>query len=181
MSLLFIASLGWADSNQCTPFDRFVKEFIEDSDGLFDQAYFDQHVQITFHDNIAKEIDHKNAIAVCYQQLVFPLKIQIEKEWWYRTGDYEHWSVVYHEAGHCVCHLDHTSDTDSEWFFDLLAHHGVRAIHAPWMADGCPKSLMYPIVVGQDCVIRHEDEYVKELFAKCQKVTVPDQHYRVEP
>ena len=180
LSLLFITSLGWAEQNQCTVFDRFVEDFITDSGGMFDQAYFDQHVQITFRKNIAQEIIHPNAIAVCYP-LTFPLKIQIDPEWWYRMGDYDHWSVLYHEIAHCGCGEDHPIEASQEWFFDFLHHLNVQASHAPWLPDGCPKTLMYPIVVGQECIYRHEDEYVKELFRNCQKVLVPDQIYRYRP
>lgn len=172
MFVLLASCLGWAAPVQSTAFDPFVKNFVYHSGGRFDSQYMRDNLDLHWNSKIGDELPnhHGITIAACYLSSIAPMKLEFDPGWWARADKDQRWALTFHEFGHCVCNLDHPPEAEHEGFFSLLESHGVKAGHNPWMADNCPKSLMYPIVLSSRCVKAHREYYIKELFDHCEKV-----------
>ena len=92
--------------------------------------------------------------------------ITIDRQFWKNKDEYKKKELMYHEFGHCICGIAHTweygaypeadgstkpSGNESEGFF----------------LDGCPQSMMFPYELDTDCVIKHWEEYKKDIYNRC--------------
>ena len=70
--------------------------------------------------------------------------IKINKELWFDiTSDAKKEALIFHELGHCLLGRDHVDD-----LFD----------------DGCPISLMHPILISEYCYEKHKEDLQYELI-----------------
>lgn len=94
--------------------------------------------------------------------------IMIDTGWWLmHRNQAERFELIYHELGHCILDRRHTAPTASK---DLggriertLFKLGVfREI--PMLSDGCPPSIMHPFTMSANCMVKHRNYYIDELF-----------------
>lgn len=132
---------------------------------------------IEFHSFVTmglKKIDAGNVVGICTYGADFR-EIDIDIDFWNNAVPTERLAVVFHEMTHCYCGRPHDWGTGTKYpetekdrikeALDWAANGGPRPGRYD---DGCPTSLMYPIVVGADCVLLHYDEYTKEMFNRCE-------------
>lgn len=89
-------------------------------------------------------------IGMCHPLVLsdFQPEIQINRKYWVDASEYEKYLLVFHEMGHCKCHLMHDSDI---------------------LADGCPKSIMSPYLPNEVCAEKHFIDYMIDLSKRCRK------------
>jgi hypothetical protein len=93
--------------------------------------------------------------------------VTIDEDGWANYTEAQRMNLVYHELGHCVCGLGHS------WEFGGYPEADDDGISASsneksgYFEDGCPASLMYPYVMGEECSKKHWAEYVKDLYNRC--------------
>ena len=129
---------------------------------------FDDKVTIGF-----TKIDHGNVVGVCYYGGFFR-EIDIDSDYWEHSTTTTRMTLMYHELSHCYCGRDHDYAPGKKY---PETEAGRRRQAEKWLKeggprpgywdDGCPVSLMYPVIVDDDCVQAHYNEYVKEIFDRC--------------
>lgn len=111
-------------------------------------------------------------IGVCNYGFGFN-EIDLDTNYWSRSTNLSRMSLVYHELGHCYCDRDHdfggkkypTTDIEqTREIFEIV----IQKKQLPgYYDDLCPKSLMYPTSISDECVKTHYNEYVDEVFQNC--------------
>lgn len=120
---------------------------------------FDNKVTIGF-----KDIGNGTIVGLCTFGGWFR-EIDIDKDYWNKTGSLSHLVLVWHELTHCYCSRIHDYGegkiySNKEWIF------GTR--DAPgYYSDGCPITIMYPQVLDDTCTESHYSDYIKEMFDRC--------------
>jgi len=95
-------------------------------------------------------------------------EIDIDPEYWRYFTKTGRMALVFHELTHSYCGRGHDYGDGREYGRD-----GREAIKNPSKADGffedeCPISLMFPIIISDDCINRHADQYIEEMFQRCE-------------
>lgn len=103
-------------------------------------------------------------------------EITLDTPYWTNANWATKVALVYHEMAHCFCTRDHDFD-DGEMYPDnslkyilqrLLPKYLFAPMKVPgYMEDYCPKSIMHPIVLSNECFEKHYSHYVKEMFNRC--------------
>ena len=134
---------------------------------------------ITFKNRVSigfNSIDRGNIIGTCSYRPKFR-EIDLDIDFWKRANWAEKVALVYHELAHCYCQRDHDFDEGT-----MYPDSSLKAIIQGWMAkqpislvrpdgyleDACPKSIMHPTILDDECFKRHYDYYVKEMFVRCE-------------
>lgn len=68
--------------------------------------------------------------------------IEISTKYWPKLSEYSREALLLHELGHCVLNLEHSDKLRS---------------------DNCPKSLMFPSLLPDECYLKHRPDYIREL------------------
>jgi hypothetical protein len=132
---------------------------------------------IIFHNPVTvgfKNIQHGDVVGVCHYGGYFR-EIDVDINYWNNSTTLSHLALLYHELTHCYCTRDHDYGKEKK-YPETEAARIVQAIQ--WKVnggerpghwdDGCPVSLMYPIVVDDDCMQAHYAEYTQEMFDRCE-------------
>jgi len=104
-------------------------------------------------------------------------EIDIDKDFWNRSSWLSKVALLYHELAHCYCRRDHDYDNGT-----MYPDGSLKAILQGWiakqpitpirpegyLADGCPKSIMHPIMGSDYCFEKHYEYYTEEMFARCE-------------
>lgn len=141
-------------------FAQYVMEFIKDSHGLVDFNSL-EYVHMDFDDLSG------NTVGLCasmpYRQI-----IKIDRKWWEAHPSHaERRSLIYHELGHCVLFLDHSTETGAGGFWGWLERMAFRIgilDRKGILPDMCPSSYMHPHILHSYCIEKHHDFYKKEIF-----------------
>ena len=115
---------------------------------------FDGKVTIGF-----KDINDELTIAQCNYGSFFR-EIDIDNTIWNRHSEITRLVTILHELSHCYCDRDHDWGDGRE--YDKKKNDGVG-----FFSDGCPMSILYPVIVEDRCVSGHYDFYTKEMFHRC--------------
>ena len=107
------------------------------------------------------KINDGNVIGRCYRSPVLR-QVILDQSFWTQNGPIEKAALIYHELAHCYCNENHGWGKTG-----LYTKDGTNDSHG-FFWDECPKSLMYPYVVGEECYLRHYAEYMDEMFKKCE-------------
>jgi len=100
-------------------------------------------------------------VATCYVTLVGGNEIELDGSLWDRISASKRMDISFHELGHCLLGRMHTYE-GGRYPKGTLSNMG----RGPgYLADGCPQSIMHPVVLEPDCVVTHWQGYVKELFS----------------
>lgn len=102
-------------------------------------------------------------------------EIDVDPGFWLSHGASAHVALIFHELTHCYCERTHDYGKDKEYpeansrRLELALEWAEKGGERPgYWDDGCPISLMYPIVVDDDCIAAHYKQYVDEMFDRCK-------------
>lgn len=90
--------------------------------------------------------DMGKAAAYCVEWITGHKELVFEYEHWNELTEKQKLALFYHEVAHCEKRIDHDENF----------------MHMSY----CPKSVMYPSVITDECLNRFWNEYVKELDSK---------------
>lgn len=158
MEFLFIifsgvVSIMTFDVYQDPEFAPYVEEFVElTNNKLITQKI--KYIDMEFVDMKDEMVDGKveaAPAAVCHSTVYSSTekigkKITFNKNYWNTYSERQKTALVFHELGHCILGKLH-NDT----FIPR---------------SGCPKSLMFPAIIGNKCLQMHWKYYTDELFGE---------------
>lgn len=70
--------------------------------------------------------------------------------------------ILFHELAHCLMGKPH-ADYGSDWIENVMIFFGLIP-QKGYYADNCPKSLMHPYEISEQCLNDHANEYLDDLF-----------------
>ena len=89
-------------------------------------------------------------------------EIDLDISYWSKATEITKRMLIFHELGHAYCYRTHDYGEDREY------ENNEKADGNGFYRDHCPVSLMYPSIIGDDCVMAHYQEYVDEIFQRCE-------------
>lgn len=102
-------------------------------------------------------------------------EIDIDETYWSFTNEADRIALIFHELSHCYCTRDHDwaegqkyPETKEARTKEFNKYENSGVLRPGRMADDCPSSLMYPVVVNNQCLKEHYDHYVIEMFDRCR-------------
>lgn len=120
-----------------------------------------------------KKIEIENIVGLTTYTAFFR-EIDIDINYWNHSTNASKLALLFHELIHAYCgrghdygeNLVYPSPTeiqveDLKWSIKAGHRDGYRD------DDGCPLSIMYPIVLPDSCTLTHYQEYTKEMFYRC--------------
>lgn len=121
-----------------------------------------------------KKINSGNVVGLCTYGLTWR-EIDLDIDYWNNSTKSTQMALLFHELTHCYCGRGHDYGKDLP-YPETKAGRIARALQwqieggprPGYFEDGCPTTLLYPEVVDDDCVRHHYDEYMKEMFDRCQ-------------
>ena len=172
LSLFFVASCVFVlSSSSCSTirtnpkihsdFRPYINDFIQDSGGTVKWKHFkDYNIQYV-------PSMEGNIIGTCNRKAK---EILVNERYWNNsfTRELERKALFYHELSHCILERNHTQPHlfPHDWatkFENLMLKLG-QWKKIPPLEDGCAGSLMHPTTDDYNCLIKHWDYYVYELF-----------------
>lgn len=148
-------------------FQYEVIEFINDSQGKVTVKIVNplsmKEASLAWSDPKSDE----RTIGLCWWLPLGPNRVEIDKLFWEYGSSVSKKALIYHELGHCVCNRDHVPPNSAKWLTDFLDSLQIRHVRAVELPDGCPKSLMNPVMPDDACLQRHWGLYKDELFKTC--------------
>lgn len=136
----------------------------------YNNMHFNNKVSIGF-----SKIDRSNVIGTCTYQHEFR-EIDLDKRFWSNSTWFSKIALLYHEMTHCYCERGHDFDEGEVYpdvtLQEILGRFLSRIPLSPlkpsgYLDDFCPKSVMHPIIMDDECFEKHYNYYVKEMFARC--------------
>lgn len=147
------------------------------------QPYVDEFMslaadkKITFKNKVTigfKKLNQRNEVGLCTYGAGWR-EIDIDEAYWEYSSETDRLTLIFHELTHCYCGRNHDYAPDKPY----PATEEARIVQAEtWqenggekpgrLEDGCPSSIMYPIVVSESCVQAHYDHYIEEMFERCK-------------
>lgn len=132
---------------------------------------------LEFHHSVTigfKDINDGAVVGLCTYGGYFR-EIDIDRTYWNHSTNGTKIALLYHELTHCYCNRGHDYGKDLK-YPESEAARIARAIQwkleggerPGYWDDGCPISLMYPVVVDNQCFRQHYAEYTKEIFDRCR-------------
>ena len=112
------------------------------------------------------EFEHGDVVGQCFYMQPGVVEVGINERSWKYESESERENLVFHELTHCLCGRDHDHhfgkyrDRHHLYNLELIKENGL-------MADGCPTSIMYPIILPYDCYDVHHAHYMKEMTERC--------------
>jgi hypothetical protein len=149
------------------------------------QPYYDEYVAlakergIIFKNKVTmgfKDLDSENYIGVCHRNGFMHFReIDIDKGYWDHTTEQQRINEVFHELTHCLCTRDHDFAPGkfypevAVWkIFIDITNMCVSKEPEGFKDDGCPVTIMHPRILWQWCFNMYYDEYIKEMFDRCE-------------
>jgi hypothetical protein len=102
-------------------------------------------------------------------------EIDIDNKYWATSSSAEKTTEMYHELTHCLCGRDHDFGKDQRYpepetleIFVVIKNMCVEKTEPKGLyEDGCPLSVMYPRILSGNCLSLHYNDYIKEMFDRC--------------
>lgn len=92
-------------------------------------------------------------------------EIDIDPDYFENSTEVRKETLIFHELTHGYCYRGHTWG-DDQVYPEYLDWHGKKPTEG-YYKDGCPLSLMFPVVLDDYCTLTHFGEYVVEMFHNC--------------
>jgi len=133
-----------------------------------EKILFENTVTIGF-----KKINRGNVVGLCHYGGYFR-EIDVDIGYWNRSTFISQRTLLFHELTHCYCGRGHDYDDGAKYkeLADSYIVEGpictVMDVSPGFYDDLCPKSLMFPSVLEDECVNKHYNEYIKEMFQRCR-------------
>lgn len=131
---------------------------------------------ITFKKDVTigfKTINEGNAVGICNYGANWR-EIDIDIDYWNNSSTLKKSFLLWHELTHCYCDRDHDyedgkkyPENEDERIEEVKKWIPGTAPPGRYRDDFCPLSLMYPVVLEQDCILAHYQDYVAEMFNRC--------------
>jgi hypothetical protein len=123
---------------------------------------------IKFHHSVTIGFNKLDGIAVgeTYYGSNFR-EIDIDTGYWNSSTSIRKMALLWHELGHAYCTRMHDYG-DGREYLDPKEYYKPPPKLDGRFPDYCPLSLMFPIVIGDECVKAHYAEYVDEMFNRCR-------------
>jgi hypothetical protein len=139
--------------------------------------YLSKQDHLEFYNTVTigfKKLNSNDVIGVCTYGLGFR-EIDLDTTYWNESTNTSHMALLFHELTHCYCGRDHDySDgikypkTEAARLVQALQWK-IRGGERPgYWDDGCPISVMHPVILDDICMLSHYSEYTKEMFNRCQ-------------
>lgn len=132
---------------------------------------------ITFYNKVTvgfKTIGRGNVVGLCTYGGLFR-EIDLDTTYWNNSTYGEKVAMFFHELTHCYCGRGHTygkgekyPETESGRILRALLWKVEGGPRPGYYEDGCPTSIMHPVVVDDDCIRTHYPEYMEEMFKDCK-------------
>jgi len=122
------------------------------------------------------KINDGNVIGTCSYRMTFR-EIDLDIDFWKNATFIQKTSLLYHELAHCYCDRDHDfgdgtlyPDDSFKYILQSWFQKSTFNIYRPegYYEDGCPTSIMYPKLIEDYCFRVHYNEYVNEMFNRCE-------------
>lgn len=120
-----------------------------------------------------EQINKGNIVAYCTFG-DFYREITIDVSYWHHSTNMTKHILLFHELTHCYCGRGHDyrkgiayPETESARIALALQWVQKGGPRPGYWPDGCPFSLMYPVVLDDSCATAHYKEYTKEMFDRC--------------
>lgn len=123
---------------------------------------FDNPVTVGF-----KSINDDRTIGVCTYGGSFR-EIDIDIGFWNRATSMGKLTLLFHELSHCACDRAHDYG-DGKPYGDDTRDRNDSNKKDGFFKDKCPISIMFPILVTEDCMRAHYSEYIEEMFNRCEE------------
>lgn len=133
---------------------------------------------IEFTENVTvgfSSINKNHVIGTCTYGKTFR-EITIDGPYWDQSSGATKVALLYHELTHCYCGRQHDFGDGTPYpepsFKDAFEEFMSKQPNSPlrpkgYLDDSCPQSVMHPIVLSDECIQKHYDYYVKEMFERC--------------
>lgn len=108
-------------------------------------------------------IHRGNVVGLCHYGTSFR-EIDIDREYWDRASRTSKRTLLFHELTHCYCTRPHDHDDGTAYVRNSCPAGDAKT---GYYGDGCPKSVMFPSVLEDDCVTAHSADYLEEMFNRC--------------
>lgn len=110
-------------------------------------------------------------------------EIDLDRSFWQQSSNITHLALLFHELDHCKCNRDHDyrgKDYPSPKEIDKQTrdYPSLKEINKQvgevklgdfgYYPDKCPKSMMYPYILDDNCTLAHFNDYIEELFENCE-------------
>lgn len=166
-------SLGTKEPNffkeRPNPIDSELLPYLEKFKELGKKQGFEfkKEITLTFTD-----IQDKNTIGICHSTS-YSRVIEIDIRFYKNASDLQRFALLEHELGHGLCGRGHTHNDGQKYKEDLRVEEIVDEMSESknktgFYEDKCPTSLMYPFVFKDECIKKHYDEYVVEIYKNCK-------------
>ena len=179
--LLFLSSCAKPPIKPVKSAPEYSTEISDPQIGSIYKEFMDlsKRNNITFKNDVSigfTKIDEGDVIGTCSYRVTFR-EIDLDKEFWNRASWFSKTSLLFHELAHCYCNRDHDfgegtlyPDDSLEYLLQNLFKKTTFNFYKPegYFEDGCPVSLMYPKLISDDCLRYHYNEYVEEMFNRCE-------------
>ena len=90
-------------------------------------------------------------------------EVDISSEYWQYATDIQKTILIWHELGHSYCDRNHDFGKNKPYDAEALN----RSFGPGYFMDECPVSIMYPYILDTDCWLYHYQDYVLEMFQRC--------------
>lgn len=88
-------------------------------------------------------------------------EIDIDLPYWEASTLTARKILLFHELTHAYCDREHDFNDGEEYEKGEDQKKGLYK-------DGCPLSIMYPFIISDSCFMGHYDEYINEMFNRCE-------------
>ena len=120
------------------------------------------------------DADSDNIIGMCLHELGWR-EIDISKKYWDGASSISQETLIKHELTHCYCDRNHDyqgkipyPDTYAKRQVELMEMIHEQKPLPGYYEDLCPRSIMYPKILEDYCVLRHYEDYIEEMFTDCE-------------
>ena len=117
---------------------------------------------ITFNNSVSMgftDINQGYVVGLTNYGLFFR-EIDIDRVYWSNATDMTRLTLMFHEMTHSFCFRSHDYGEGKEYDKNSFSMDGR-------FNDACPKSLMFPYELDDDCAMAHYQQYIDEMFERC--------------
>lgn len=123
--------------------------------------------------NIDRSDGGHRVVGTCFYRRKWR-EVEIDLKEWNETPELTKENLLYHELVHCLCSRGHDFGDGEEYespqwdsLFGFLYRWPFNFKQAGRYPDKCPLSIMFPSVMPKKCMAKHREEYLKEMFQRC--------------
>lgn len=119
-------------------------------------------------------INKDDVIGVCTYGGYFR-EIDLDIDFWNHRSKLSRLALVFHELTHCYCSRGHdfgegkaySEKLTETWRIAMRTRSTKKGTPGYW-DDGCATTIMHPILANDDCLKEHYQEYIEEMFDRCE-------------